>query len=88
MTDDAYEVLALRYATYAGRTRRDNLLRPDVHFDAPYPLDFFVWVIRNSARTIVVDTGFDEKEAARRNRILTHVPRGTLTASARTTPRV
>ncbi len=73
-----YEVLAVRYATYAGRTRRDNLLRPDGHLDAPYPLDFFVWVVRNAERTIVVDTGFDEREARRRERSTTHPPREAL----------
>ena len=45
-------------------------MRPDGHLDAPYPLDFFVWVVRSTERTIVVDTGFDEKEAARRERSL------------------
>lgn len=78
MAEDAYEVLAVRYATFAGRKRRDNLLRPDGHVDAPYPLDFFVWVIRNGDRTIVVDTGFDEEEAARRNRQVIHAPREAL----------
>ena len=78
MSGETYEVLAVRYATYAGRKRRDNLLRPDGHLDAPYPLDFFVWVIRNAGRTIVVDTGFDEREAARRERSVTHAPRDAL----------
>ncbi|GIT25161.1 MAG: hypothetical protein CM1200mP41_12050 [Gammaproteobacteria bacterium] len=27
------------------------------------PLAYFVWAIRNSYRTIIVDTGFDQKEA-------------------------
>lgn len=71
---DLYEVLAVRYATWAGRRNRDNLLRPDLHADAPYPLDFYVWVIRNERRTIVVDTGFDAREAARRNRVVLHEP--------------
>lgn len=78
MAEDVYEVLALRYATFAGRLRRDNLLRPDGHLDAPYPLDFFVWVIRNGNRTVVVDTGFDANEAARRNRDLLELPRDVL----------
>ncbi|MBV9785869.1 MAG: N-acyl homoserine lactonase family protein [Acidisphaera sp.] len=75
MTDDTYEVLALRYASVTNRTRRENLLRPDPHLDAPMPIDFYVWVIRNAARTIVVDTGFDTKEAERRGRTLRHLPR-------------
>ena len=76
---DVYEVLALRYARYDGRLRFENLLRSgprdDPHFDAPMPLDFYVWVIRNEARTIVVDTGFDRAEGERRGRETTHLPR-------------
>ena len=78
---DAYEVLAVRYATFAGRRMRDNLLRTDLHGDAPYPLDFYLWVIRNPHRTIVVDTGFDPAEAARRNRVVIHEPRDALAAA-------
>ena len=78
MTDDTYEVLAVRYASFAARKRRDNLLRPDPHLDSPMPIDFYLWVIRNAARTIVVDCGFDRKEAERRGRTINHVPRDAL----------
>lgn len=78
---DSYEVLAVRYATFAGRRARDNLLRADGHADAPYPLDFYIWVIRNADRTIVVDTGFDLAEAARRNRQVIREPRDALAAA-------
>ena len=66
---DVYEVLALRYAELAERTRRQHFMMPDPH-DVPYPLDYFVWVIRNNARTILVDTGFERTEAQRRIRKL------------------
>ena len=75
MSDDVYEVTALRYATYAGRRRHENLLRSDPHMDAPMPIDFFIWVIRNDERTIVVDTGFDAAEGERRGRAITHLPK-------------
>lgn len=75
MTDDVYEVMALRYATFQGRTRAGNLLRAAPHFDAPMPIDFYIWVIRNAARTIVVDTGFGVEEGERRGRQITHVPK-------------
>ncbi len=78
MSEDAYEVLAVRYGTFAGRHVRDSLLRAELHADAPYPLDFYLWVIRNAHRTNVVDTGFDPAEAARRNRTLIHEPRDAL----------
>lgn len=57
-----YEIIALRYATH-DRLASENLLYPpgageDPH-DGPMPIDYFVWVVRNSERTVVVDTGFD-----------------------------
>lgn len=68
MVRPSYEVFALRYATHRDRTARSNFIAVDVH-DAPMPLDYFVWVIRDpidAQRTIVVDTGMDAKAAARR----------------------
>ncbi|MBM9593870.1 N-acyl homoserine lactonase family protein [Roseitranquillus sediminis] len=58
MGEDVYEVQAVRYATSPDRKRFHNCLHcapGDVH-DA-MPMDFYVWVIRNAQRTIVVDTG-------------------------------
>lgn len=66
---EQYEILAFKYARHAHRTRADNFLWPDDHA-SPQPLDFFIWVIRNGNRTILVDTGFDSAEATRRNRPL------------------
>lgn len=63
-----YEVYALRYARHE-RTARHNFLAGDEH-DGPMPLDYFVWVVRNGERTIVVDTGFDEAAAEARGRQL------------------
>lgn len=75
MTAAEYEVLALRYATSGpGRRRAENFLSaPDPH-DAPMPLDYFVWAIRDAHRVIVVDTGFDEDAARRRGRNLLRKP--------------
>lgn len=70
-----YEVLALKYGHLAGRTRADNFLEPtDDDHDVPMPLDYFVWVIRNDERTILVDTGFDRVEADRRGRTVDAAP--------------
>lgn len=67
-----YEVLAVKYAEMDGRIRADNLIMADDHA-APMPIDYFVWVIRDAVRTIVVDTGFDQEEATRRGRrVLRH----------------
>ena len=64
---DTYEVFALRYGTRENRTRADSFIMDDDHA-SPHPIDYFVWVIRNADRTIVVDTGYDEAEGRRRNR--------------------
>ena len=70
-----YEVYAIRYATLAKRTRRDNFIMPADQHDAPMPLDYFVWAILNRNRTVVVDTGFEHKEGEKRGRKLTRLPR-------------
>jgi glyoxylase-like metal-dependent hydrolase (beta-lactamase superfamily II) len=72
----AYEIIALRYATH-DRPASENFLYPaapgeDPH-DHPMPIDYFVWVIRNSERVIIVDSGFDEPAAqARGRKLLVH----------------
>ena len=63
---DQYEVYALKYAQRDARAR-DHFVLGDMH-DAPMPMDYFVWVIRSEARTVVVDIGFTAAEAARRRR--------------------
>lgn len=73
-TSSIYEVFAVRYATKAERFRVDNFIITDAH-DTPMPIDFYLWVIRNHDRTIVVDTGFDHTEAERRGRTITRLPR-------------
>lgn len=67
-----YEVIAIRYATrYADR--RDNFVGGDPH-DAPMPMDYYVWVVRNEERCIVVDTGFNARAANRRRREYLRTP--------------
>lgn len=70
---ETYEILALKYARHANRTRFDNFMSADDHA-ALQPIDYFVWVIRNANRTILVDTGFDRKEASQRARTLDAEP--------------
>ena len=62
---EIYEILALKYATEAS-SRRRTLLWPGDE-DGPQAMSFFVWVVRNENRTIIVDTGFDGAEAKRRD---------------------
>ena len=74
---ETYEILALKYARHANRTRFDNFMSADDHATLQ-PIDYFVWVIRNANRTILVDTGFDRKEASGRARTLDHEPQEVL----------
>lgn len=70
---ELYEILALRYAERTNRTRGDNFKVADDH-DSPMPIDYFLWVVRNDKRTIVVDTGFGPAEARQRDRKLLQTP--------------
>ena len=66
---ELYDVFALKYGAHsAGRTRRDSFMLATDDHAVPHPIDYFVWVIKNDKRTILVDTGFEEKEAALRGR--------------------
>ncbi len=73
-TPESYDVFAIRYGRHEARTRADNFIATDLH-DTPMPLDYYVWAIVNENRTIVVDTGFDREEAARRDRSILCLPR-------------
>lgn len=70
---EVYEVFAIKYGDMNKRFRRDNFIQTDDH-DAKMPIDYFVWAIRNKNRTIVVDTGFEQKEAKRRGRQVQRTP--------------
>ena len=61
-----YEIHAVKYAQHM-RKSSSNFLGGDPH-DVDMPLAYFVWVIRNADRTVMVDTGFDRAMAARRGR--------------------
>ena len=61
-----YEIYAIKYAHHERRAR-ENFIGGDPH-DGPMPLDYFVWLVRNAERALVVDTGFSAATAARRQR--------------------
>ena len=65
--DQVWEVTALKYAERRDRTRVESFLFEDDH-DSPHDMDYFVWVLKPGERIILVDTGFDLREATRRNR--------------------
>lgn len=76
--DNHYEVYAIRYAECTVRTRSDSFIFDTSH-DVPHNLDYFIWVIKNKARTILVDTGFDRVEGVKRDRPIFLEPAQALT---------
>lgn len=75
--NDTWEAFAVKFSAQAERRRYENFIVADPH-DGPAPLFFYVWVIRNADRTIVLDTGFDAEEAKRRGRPFDGLPRDVL----------
>src|SRR5690606_39745236 len=61
-----YEIHAIKYAMREAR-RPAHFVGGDPH-DTPMPMDYFVWLVRNDERTLVVDTGFTEPMARKRGR--------------------
>lgn len=67
--DATYEVLAVRYGTRA-TDRADTYLGFSAYGEpnAPMTMDYYFWVLRNPARTLLVDCGFDPAVGTRRGR--------------------
>jgi glyoxylase-like metal-dependent hydrolase (beta-lactamase superfamily II) len=73
---DPYEVLAVRFGVWH-TTKRRIYHSFDVYQEAdePVQIDYYFWVVRNTARTVLVDTGFRPEVARRRGReLVTPVP--------------
>lgn len=75
MTEATYEVIAVRYATRL-TSKRECFLNYHVYNepDADLVMDYYVWVVRNGDRTIVVDSGFSEDVGQRRSRTMLRDP--------------
>jgi glyoxylase-like metal-dependent hydrolase (beta-lactamase superfamily II) len=67
-----YELYAIRYARRDAR-RADHFIGGDPH-DGPMPMDYFVWLARDGARSIVIDAGFTAPVAHKRGRQLLRNP--------------
>ena len=78
-TSNAYEVLAIRYAS---RQAVKSEVYLNFHLygepDDAIGMDYFVWVARNAQRTILVDTGFSASAWRRRGRPAALAPAATL----------
>ncbi len=74
MSEGVWEVHALKYATRAGgRTRSDSFLF-DEDPASPHVIDYYLWLLRCDEAVIVVDTGYDAEEGARRDRPILRDP--------------
>ena len=72
-----WEVHAVKYADRASRVRADSFIFDDRH-DVAHPMDYFIWLLRNGERVILVDTGYDAGEAVQRGRPILQDPRAAL----------
>jgi len=77
--DEIHEVYALKYAERSNRIRGDSFLFDDDHASV-HPMDYFIWLVRNESRTIVIDTGFGSAEGVQRDRAVLRDPRDALKA--------
>ena len=68
MTSDVHEVYAVRYGHH-DRPSHENYIGGDPH-DILEPLAYFVWVIKGTNGTFIMDTGFDPAMAAKRGRVI------------------
>lgn len=68
----SYEVYAVKYADRMGtRGGMFVLGEPD---DTPLRMDYFIWVLRNAERTVVIDIGCSREEMERRERNFLRCP--------------
>ena len=72
MATPEYEIYAIKYGDRVG-TRGTIFVHGDPH-EGPLAMDYFVWVIRNDARTIVVDVGYNQAEGEGRGRSFLRCP--------------
>lgn len=73
MAEETYEIFALRYGENAERVRSGSFVFEGDHH-TPHPMDYFVWLVRNKNRTILVDTGFSKQTARERGQTLAYEP--------------
>ena len=68
---EQYEVLAVRYGTRQARAAEVFLNYHAYHEpDRPLQMDYFFWVARNPARSVLIDTGFSPAGGAARGRTM------------------
>jgi glyoxylase-like metal-dependent hydrolase (beta-lactamase superfamily II) len=70
---ETYEVFAVRYARRDAR-KGDHFLDPVPDPDVPMPMDYFVWLLRNRNRVVLLDTGFKPAVGRQRGRVALRRP--------------
>ena len=70
---DIWEIFALKYAERGNRTRSESFIM-DPHHETPHDIDYFVWLLTNGSKSILVDTGYDLEEANLRDRAIIQAP--------------
>jgi len=70
---DLWNVFAVKYAERNDRTRSESFIDDD-HPAAAHGMDYFVWLLDNGQRKILVDTGYEQTEAGRRGRPILRDP--------------
>lgn len=75
---DQWEIYALKYADHTDRIRGESFIFDDNH-DSPLTMDYFIWLLKNGDKHILVDTGFDQQEGIARGRTPLEKPADLLT---------
>ncbi|MEB3100124.1 N-acyl homoserine lactonase family protein [Ferviditalea candida] len=74
MSDQTYEVYAIKYATREAKAHEHFHGSADPHENCPMPMDYFIWVAKSAQHAIVIDAGFNEEVARKRNRDFLRCP--------------
>jgi glyoxylase-like metal-dependent hydrolase (beta-lactamase superfamily II) len=72
-TPEPFEIIAIKYAHLGNRHPGESFILADPH-EFGSDLDYFVWVLRRSDCTYLVDCGFAQEAATRRGRKLLRNP--------------
>ncbi len=70
---DTWTITALKYAERTARKRYESFIFEDDHA-SDQPMDYYVWLLQNGPRSILVDTGYDAAEGANRDRPIEQDP--------------
>jgi len=73
LSQQPYEVYAIRYATVVRKHAGENFIGADPH-ESGGTMDYFVWLVKNDERSYVIDTGFTAEVGGKRGRRFLRCP--------------